>query len=610
MPWNWKARSKHSVEHGGNVGTVSEALTPGTWPSYEAAYLANRLGSRNPTSAYDNKYLGKAGESVFTGMSEEQKLVYLQNVTENYKEEAEETLRDEFKQWLQGTHEDNSQQSVYPNRPGQAKRRFLYDESEVKHFDGRRGRGYPGAEMYNWRPTWWGQAQLTHLPGVREYLRSGEQRSEENSFALNMLAEHGPQNLEQAWAYFKHWVKGRPLTDAMPLHKKYELDDNVRRAPLMDIPPEWHENDGDGSETVQSVFGGFDTAEEDEEDESKPTVEEQNQFSHALESIKQMLSISDEYGNLFDNTTQANYNVQILRHQELFSSAQSKAGRKEVLDDMKKTFAALKQLYDADKDLNSPLPSTLPITEEGLSTLQEALEELPNTGNFLGDGVRRLIENTTSAAFYVPRALAGALTPASTTAVLTKEQTSAAIEATNVWVHYLIQSKEFHKITDSLKEITSNVYAVFADIASGIRKPTSQQLIENVDSSDASESTSESSFESFFKGSSSDEALAYVEDEKVLNDIREAFMIARQSLPLKFPKHFTTPQAQKAINKYFEANPTQTEVYAKWRGGSWGNTGYRGPGIVYQKRGGKKQMLHINALTLQSVQQYLNRLAS
>ena len=34
---------------------------------------------------------------------------------------------------------------------------------------------------------------------------------------MNLLAEHGPQDLEQAWMYFKHWVKGRPLSDAVSL---------------------------------------------------------------------------------------------------------------------------------------------------------------------------------------------------------------------------------------------------------------------------------------------------------------------------------------------------------------------------------------------------------
>ena len=34
---------------------------------------------------------------------------------------------------------------------------------------------------------------------------------------MNLLAEHGPQDLEQAWMYFKHWVKGRPISDTVQL---------------------------------------------------------------------------------------------------------------------------------------------------------------------------------------------------------------------------------------------------------------------------------------------------------------------------------------------------------------------------------------------------------
>jgi hypothetical protein len=33
----------------------------------------------------------------------------------------------------------------------------------------------------------------------------------EADLQMNLLAEHGPQDLNQAWMYFKHWVKGRPV---------------------------------------------------------------------------------------------------------------------------------------------------------------------------------------------------------------------------------------------------------------------------------------------------------------------------------------------------------------------------------------------------------------
>jgi hypothetical protein len=42
-------------------------------------------------------------------------------------------------------------------------------------------------------------------------LREQAIRADKNSLDLNVLAHLGPQNLEEAWAYFKHWVKGRPV---------------------------------------------------------------------------------------------------------------------------------------------------------------------------------------------------------------------------------------------------------------------------------------------------------------------------------------------------------------------------------------------------------------
>ena len=68
-----------------------------------------------------------------------------------------------------------------------------------------------GQIVNNWVPTWWGPNQLTYLPGVREYLREQAIRADKNSLDMNVLAHLGPQNLEEAWAYFKHWVKGRPV---------------------------------------------------------------------------------------------------------------------------------------------------------------------------------------------------------------------------------------------------------------------------------------------------------------------------------------------------------------------------------------------------------------
>lgn len=241
MTWNWAAVPTQPVQLGGNVGSLKEASTFETWPSYDAAYLAKRLGSQNPTAAYTDKYGSRGSrdidgdtKSVFQGMSREAKEVYLDRVTRDFANEADECLKQEFKEWLQGTHEDNDKKRYYPNLPGQPKRRNVYGPSK----GGGGGIGDTvGQDLTEWTPTWWGKSSLTHLDGVREFLKQDMQRADDQSLFLNLLAEHGPQNIEQAWAYFKHWVKGRPLSEAECIHKPGEIDD-THRAPAFTIPPD------------------------------------------------------------------------------------------------------------------------------------------------------------------------------------------------------------------------------------------------------------------------------------------------------------------------------------------------------------------------------------
>ena len=138
--------------------------------------------------------------------------ILLEKAAEDYKEEADECLKAEFKDWLAGRHPDNVEMNPYENAPGKPVRRHTYRGSLTND---------PGAKiggpMLNkadgepWRPTWWGQEQLTHLPGVRAFLREGEKRTNDADMYMNLLAEHGPQDLKSAWMYFKHWVKARPI---------------------------------------------------------------------------------------------------------------------------------------------------------------------------------------------------------------------------------------------------------------------------------------------------------------------------------------------------------------------------------------------------------------
>jgi hypothetical protein len=195
MTWGWSSRGQASVAVGGSRGTPDEAKIAHAWPSYEAKYLAQRLATK--TGKYDNG-----------GLNDLETHVYLDKVAEDYKTEADECLRKEFYDWLEGKHAANGEPLFYDNKkPG--------NPSRLKVI--RDGNGSKVADKWDdtldgqWNPTWWGQHALTHLPGVREHLRENEKQKMQADLQMNLLAEFGPQNLEQAWMYFKHWVKGRPV---------------------------------------------------------------------------------------------------------------------------------------------------------------------------------------------------------------------------------------------------------------------------------------------------------------------------------------------------------------------------------------------------------------
>lgn len=156
-----------------------------------------------------------------SGLDEHQKGVYLDRVVDGYKNEADECLKTEFEQWLQGNHEcnDPTADQEYENADGKPVRRWVFRSKESEDAEG----GYKvGQSRAGWKHTPWGRAGLTHLPGVRDYLRETKQSAHDKDFQMQLLAELGPQNLDQSWAYFKHWVKGRPLSDAVAIPPRFE----------------------------------------------------------------------------------------------------------------------------------------------------------------------------------------------------------------------------------------------------------------------------------------------------------------------------------------------------------------------------------------------------
>ena len=206
MTWGWSPRGPMQAYQGGARGTPAEAAQTKAWPSYEAEYLKSRLQGvgGKPSGKYNTGDLKDGAEAI-----------YLDKVTEHFKDEADECLKSEFKDWLEGRHEVNRAPQPYTNELGAPVRRYTY-HTDIPLNSGGVEQKAPGDPMEDgqWNPTWWGTDSLTHLPGVRDFLRGERKDGWENDFQMNMLAEHGPQDVEQAWQYFKHWVKKRPVSDS------------------------------------------------------------------------------------------------------------------------------------------------------------------------------------------------------------------------------------------------------------------------------------------------------------------------------------------------------------------------------------------------------------
>lgn len=150
-----------------------------TWSDYEAQYLKESIENG----------LGKYGASTNDRTEDS---IYLNKISEDYKKEADASLKNEFSAWLQGGHEDNVSMPTYVNVPGKAERLHVYRSSSGD---------VTGEAKSEWRPTWWGRKQLTHLPGVREYLRKEEKQKVQQSLEISLFDEHGPQDIDTAWKY-------------------------------------------------------------------------------------------------------------------------------------------------------------------------------------------------------------------------------------------------------------------------------------------------------------------------------------------------------------------------------------------------------------------------
>ena len=102
----------------------------------------------------------------------------------------------------------------------------------------------PGQLLNNWNPTWWGNKQLTHLPGVRETLKKHHAAERNNEYYMNLLATFGPHDVKSAWQYFKYWVKGeKSVTRPDFVTGNEEYDNMLNTIPTQRSGPRWMAED-------------------------------------------------------------------------------------------------------------------------------------------------------------------------------------------------------------------------------------------------------------------------------------------------------------------------------------------------------------------------------
>ena len=241
-----------------------------SYPTYDMQYLSNALSDAGLGTKYDR--------GALEGIDQ---LVYTQKATAGFRREAKAALHSEFSLWLQGKHIDNTGMNVYDNtRNGVV---------ELRHFmDGEVG------PKDNWKPTWWGNSQLTHLPGVRQYLIDSKMASERDTMDLNQLAEFGPQNLDDAWAYFKTWIKGMPVSEAVNFNHSTTNDfDRSLAGPKM--PSQMMENNPmDGAASMNYADPDTEPTRPDIYSEFKPYTGEGKSYKPTAGDSKSNMHETDE----------------------------------------------------------------------------------------------------------------------------------------------------------------------------------------------------------------------------------------------------------------------------------------------------------------------------
>ena len=175
--WGWQGKNKQ-------VASYADATQSGLSDEMLRRYATQQKGmfakTHNPVLRAEQ---AKLGEKLAEGL--EAKL--------------DAQLELEFKQWLNGVH---------PVNCSDAKDRKAMVMDVIRDQSNNYNPAMdPHKNLRTFTHTWWRTNDLKHLPGVRDYLTTDEQKVREEKLKLSKLAHFGPQNVQEAWAYFKTFVK-------------------------------------------------------------------------------------------------------------------------------------------------------------------------------------------------------------------------------------------------------------------------------------------------------------------------------------------------------------------------------------------------------------------
>ena len=181
----------------------------GIWKEYGMKYAHSAMGGNTDQFPSIQKQPHKVPDQ--TPLDGAAKTALAIKALDGADKDAEACLKQEFKLWLEGIHPvhnaaqtDRTPHNSDPHKRRAMQKRHIFPKTQDLMLQ-------PHDE---WVDTPWGNASLSSLPGVRQYLTAGKWAETEQDAQMNLLAEYGPNNIDEAWTYFKYWVKGAPMATA------------------------------------------------------------------------------------------------------------------------------------------------------------------------------------------------------------------------------------------------------------------------------------------------------------------------------------------------------------------------------------------------------------